>query len=315
MNKKKSSALGINRPLDEQDGILYAIDPVDATNWLDGAEYDEKHGVDLKGSSHLADVYLQYAPEGNDLSILEVGCGSGFLTIGLDAKSRIRQLVAVDISKKFLTQTRDRLPDYPNGRTTLLCGDVADPLLFDNGTFDAAFGNSLLHHIYDTEAFLIALKHAVRPGGSVVFSEPCQQGKSLVSFFCTAMLSAEAGNADTLFSDDEREKISALLEIHKREEAVRHDQSLKLQWEDKHCFDTLELKRLAQKLGFSKFDNFNTSRISDGFRGEVERTLKLMDVTKPLERFAWLFDAFQDEYVSMCEVHVQTPHQFLVFTR
>lgn len=315
MNIVASSVPGITRSLLEKDGILYAIDPVDATNWLDDAEYDEKHGVDLTGSSHLADVYLQHAPAGDNLSILEVGCGSGFLTIGLNAKERIEQLVAIDISKKFLHLTRDRLADFPNGRTILLCGDISDRSLFEEGAFDAVFGNSLLHHIYDIEAFLFALKHAVRPNGTIVFSEPCQQGKSLVSFFCAAMVSADASHNDPLFSDVDRARIGALLEIHKREEAVRHDQTLKLAWEDKHCFDTIELSRMADRLGFAKFEHFNTSPILDGFQAEVSATLRLMDVNKPLDRFSWLFDAFQDEYVSMCEDYVQTPHQLVVFTR
>ena len=41
--------------------------------------------------------------------------------------------------------------------------------------------------------------------------------------------------------------------------------------------------------------------------------LRLVEVDKPLDRFAPLFEAFQSEYIEMCKV--ETPHQMIVFTR
>jgi ubiquinone/menaquinone biosynthesis C-methylase UbiE len=232
----------------EEDDILYAIDPIDAHNWLDAQEYDAHHAVDIEGSHHLADVYVRYAPGTKDLSVLEVGCGSGNLTIGLDANKRVKKLVACDISRQMLTLTRDRLPSYPNAKTSLVCADISDQALFSEGAFDAAFGNSLLHHIYDYEQFLLALKHTIRPGGVIVFSEPCQQGKSLISFLCAMLMQLDALSDDPVFSAHDCVMIQALLDINRREVDVRHDQSLKLQWEDKHCFDTKALADMAHDL-------------------------------------------------------------------
>lgn len=301
-----------DRQLVADAGVLYAIDPVDAHNWLDGSEYDEKHGVDANASKHLAEAYLAHVPSDN-LSILEVGCGSGFLTMGLEVHPRVARVVAVDISKKFLSQARDRLP--ANGKTTLVCADLTDDTLFKQGLFDAALGNSFLHHIYDYEGFLTALLRVIRPGGKVIFSEPCQQGKSLVSFFCAVMMQMDKASPVPLFSERDCERIGWILEIGKREATVRNNPEKKLEWEDKHCFDTRDLERVAKRLGFAGFESFNTGAIQDGLQAEVAATLRLVDVNKPLDRFAGLFDAFQSEYVEMCEPYVETPHQLIVFTR
>jgi 2-polyprenyl-3-methyl-5-hydroxy-6-metoxy-1,4-benzoquinol methylase len=306
---------GITRRARVEDDIAYAIDPLDAHNWLDEKEYDAHHAVDMTASHHLADVYVSFAPPGDHLSILEVGCGSGNLTIGLNGNRRVKRLIACDISKQMLSLTRDRLPAYPNDRTTLLCADISDKSLFAGGAFDAAFGNSLLHHIYDYEQFLTALKHTIRPGGTIAFSEPCQQGKSLISFLCALLIQLDGKSDDPVFSSHDRDMVQALLDINRREEDVRHDQALKLQWEDKHCFDTRELNDVARDLGFSSFENFNTQKIVDGLRGEVVSHLRLVGVNCHLDRFSPMFDAFQREYVSLCEPYIQTPHQMLVFTR
>jgi ubiquinone/menaquinone biosynthesis C-methylase UbiE len=310
-----SKVAGIKRPLRNEQGILFAIDPIDAHNWLDGQDYDTHHAVDMVASHHLADAYLSYVPEGKEVSVLEVGCGSGNLTIGLDANKRIATLIACDISRKMLNATRDRLPAYPNKKTSLVCADVSDRNLFSEGIFDAAFGNSILHHIYDYEQFLLDLKHTIRPGGVIVFSEPCQQGKSLISFLCAMILQIDSKSIRPVFSETDRAMIQALLDINRREGDVRHDQTLKKQWEDKHCFDTKLLSEAAKDLGFAKFENFNTQRVVDGLREEVKNHLLLVGVKCPLESFSAVFDSFQKEYVSLCEGYIQTPHQMIVFTK
>jgi SAM-dependent methyltransferase len=188
-------------------------------------------------------------------------------------------------------------------------------LPFRDGVFDAIFGNSILHHIYDYEALLAKLRTLVRPGGQLVFSEPCQQGKSLVSFFLATAVNLDLAQGGMYFTDDERHRIRAILGIHMRELRAAPDPSIKLQWEDKHIFDTHKLPEMAHRLGFTKFERFNTNKIHDGLRASTERTMKIMGITKTMEPFRFMFDAFQKQYISALSDAVETPHQFLVFTR
>ena len=53
----------------------------------------------------------------------------------------------------------------------------------------------------------------------------------------------------------------------------------------------------------------------DGLKQEVVNHLRLVGVDLPLERFDATFAAFQKEYVALCEDYIQTPHQFVVFTK
>ena len=74
-------------------------------------------------------------------SVLEVGCGDGFLAARL--AQRIPHVVAVDIDQPVLERARQRCPAAP---VEWLCGDIlamADKL----GDFDAIVANATLHHL------------------------------------------------------------------------------------------------------------------------------------------------------------------------
>jgi protein-L-isoaspartate O-methyltransferase len=81
-------------------------------------------------------------------SVLEVGCGDGFLAARL--ARRIPTVVAVDIDEQVLLRARQRFPDL---RVTWRHGDVRDDRLA-LGCFDAVVSNATLHHLGATEVAL-----------------------------------------------------------------------------------------------------------------------------------------------------------------
>lgn len=96
---------------------------------------------------------------------LELGCGTGLFTQTF-AQSGAR-IVAVDISPPLLERARARdLPATIDFRI-----EDAEQLSFDDATFDAVIGSSILHHLAVAEA-LAEARRVLKPGGRIAFAEP-----------------------------------------------------------------------------------------------------------------------------------------------
>jgi ubiquinone/menaquinone biosynthesis C-methylase UbiE len=109
-------------------------------------------------------------PLGPDYSVLEIGAGAGALTLAVLAASPAARVTATDVSPRSLELLKDRAAHYTN----LQC-EVQDgvALNYEDASFDAVIGNSILHHL-SPEGCLDELLRVLRPGGSLLFFEPNQ---------------------------------------------------------------------------------------------------------------------------------------------
>ena len=97
---------------------------------------------------------------------LEVGCGTGiFLQVAARTGASI---VALDLSADLLAQARARVAS--EGKVRLSLGN-AEQMPFRDGSFDAAYGSSILHHL-NIDTALAEVNRVLRPGGRIVFTEP-----------------------------------------------------------------------------------------------------------------------------------------------
>jgi len=97
---------------------------------------------------------------------LEVGCGTG---IFLEAAATTgADIVALDLSADLLAQARARVAAA--GKVRLSLGN-AEQMPFREGSFDAVYGSSILHHL-NIDAALAEVHRVLRPGGRIVFAEP-----------------------------------------------------------------------------------------------------------------------------------------------
>jgi len=102
-------------------------------------------------------------------SLLEVGCGDGFLAARLS--QRIARVVAVDVDEPVLERAKQRFPSAP---VTWRHGDILE-LADELGEFDSVVSNATLHHLPDTRIALACLRGLVKPGGTlalVTFANP-----------------------------------------------------------------------------------------------------------------------------------------------
>jgi SAM-dependent methyltransferase len=98
-------------------------------------------------------------------SFLEVGCGTGFVLLGLRRRFPALRLVGGEPEEEGLAVARERLPDVE-----LRTLDARD-LPFE-GEFDAVGAFDVLEHIDEDVVALEQLRNAARPGGGVLLTVP-----------------------------------------------------------------------------------------------------------------------------------------------
>lgn len=98
-------------------------------------------------------------------TVLDLCCGTGFLSYHLLQRVHPAKLVLIDISPEEVREAR-HLIDATRERTPVdyLVDDVLQPNL-PEGTFDIIVGNSFLHHFYDVPKALLQFKRLLKPGG------------------------------------------------------------------------------------------------------------------------------------------------------
>ena len=128
------------------------------------AHYDAHAGPQRLAAALVADLARRQRPDGV-ARILEVGCGTGFLTRDIQARWPGAELVATDISPAMLAQAAS------NGRVagTFLAMDGEAPS-FEGAWFDLILSSLTFQWFDDLDAAIARLVALLRPGGSLIFS-------------------------------------------------------------------------------------------------------------------------------------------------
>lgn len=103
-------------------------------------------------------------------SVLEIGCGTGALTLPVAAAVGERgRVVAVDISEPMLGLARQRVGERGLANVRLLLGD-AQVFAFEPGAFDLATSRMGVMFFSDPTAAFRNIGGALKPGGRLVFA-------------------------------------------------------------------------------------------------------------------------------------------------
>ena len=135
--------------------------------------YDERFGI--SATEHTA---RDAAREARRLlggasfeRVLDVGCGTGFLGLGLAHGGQVRELHLVDLSPGMLGRARANAAAL--GVTATIVQATAADLPYPDASFDAVVTRGVLHHLHDPVAALREWHRVVVPAGPVIaLSEP-----------------------------------------------------------------------------------------------------------------------------------------------
>jgi SAM-dependent methyltransferase len=121
-------------------------------------DYDRFMG---RYSIPLAQRFADFAGVASGVRVLDVGCGPGALTRELVTRLGADAVSAVDPSESFVVAATERLPGVNVQRA------AAEQLPFEDGRFDAALAQLVVHFMSDPVAGLREMGRVTRPGGIV----------------------------------------------------------------------------------------------------------------------------------------------------
>lgn len=139
--------------------------------------YDERYSVDRDSNlgaatnkeeqfSRLRQI-LNLAPLNDVNSVLDVGCGHGFIT-SMIAKNTKARVTGTDFSKSAVSQAGEfyKLPNL-----SFVDGD-AKKLPFDDNSFDLVVSSEIIEHIPGPQDVIEEFYRVVKPGGLVLITTP-----------------------------------------------------------------------------------------------------------------------------------------------
>lgn len=105
--------------------------------------------------------------------VLELGCGTGALTVRLSARYPGAKLLAVDGAREMVALAQERLRQTTIRRTTDVDFEIGrfEEIELPPQTYDLIASNMSLHHVEDKGPFYARLHEALKPGGLLAFGD------------------------------------------------------------------------------------------------------------------------------------------------
>lgn len=100
-------------------------------------------------------------------TLLDLGCGTGFLTGELLVHSNHETTIALDIALSMLQTTQSKLADKPN--VMYVCAD-AEQLPLAEQSIDSVVSNLALQWCSNLDAVFTGIRRTLKPEGQLVFS-------------------------------------------------------------------------------------------------------------------------------------------------
>ena len=209
--------------------------------------YDERFGIsyDEHTARHAAGEARRLVGSGPLGRVLDVGCGTGYLGLGLARVGQVDDLHLVDLSPGMLDRARDNAASL-GVDATFLRATAAD-LPYPDHAFDAVVTRGVLHHLHDVTAALAEWRRVVRPGGPVLaLSEPTPMADTLGGW------TARGALAGLRVARRVADAVGRPLSAHDEEAAQLHRYwDLVAMAANLHTFTADDLRRLGDEAGFA----------------------------------------------------------------
>jgi ubiquinone/menaquinone biosynthesis C-methylase UbiE len=249
--------------LPRQDGFVCISDARRFAH--DEAKYDEQYASDPGNMQVGLGLLALLRCCGADTSgpALEIGCGTGLLSLGLAVQSPYPLTILTDPSPAFLRITRDKITKAGVSPDRLCCavlkGEEVDRLPAQSLSLIVL--RSTLHHILDVDQFIANAARALKPGGVLTFEEPCLEGYLLMGAMVQFLPVAAAAAGKPLTASQER-----TVDLFVRSMAYYSRRDLdKTKAEDKHLFRVDEIMKCGERNGLTV--EFRANQAYESFVG------------------------------------------------
>lgn len=111
--------------------------------------------------TRLIATCLRAAPR----SVLDLGCGRGFLLRALRRELPSVRCIGVELSEMAVRELRE-------DSFEIFVQDVADRLPADDASIDLVIMGEVIEHVFDPDACLEEARRVLRPGGTLVLTTP-----------------------------------------------------------------------------------------------------------------------------------------------
>lgn len=282
---------------------------------LDAVEYDTTHGVNEKV---VAETGLRWAELIKSLGYvphhaLEIGAGSGVLTLGLLRQKAVDRLTVTDVSEEFLRLLVPRLSADPTPVSIVVC-DANEPH-FAPETFDLVVGRSVLHHLVAYDRTLRECFVALAPGAAAIFFEPVLEGKAIVGMLLALVVECDERADPPRLTDQERQRIrKSIAHMTWASDTTRQRREVS-RGEDKYIFRIDELRRAGTEAGFADVTFVNNGSVRPGYWASVVLSPNLGIAADRLEPYRWIAQQFARTYGRMFADRLVTPMGYFVFRK
>lgn len=285
---------------------------------LEELDYDKVHGINEKMIDNTARQWLgiieTLGRETDQNKILEVGAGTGALTLGLLRNARLCTIIATDISTRFL----DQLYQHAQGDKRLMCVNCDGNVLpFNSGAFDLVLGRSILHHLIDYKITLGRTAELLKPGGAGIFFEPIIQGKMYIAHLVSLIVSADQSCGESVFTKEEINKLNNMVQHITKATWYPQTREKLLKLEDKYIFDIEELKSNAREMGFSHVEFVNQDGNTDlSYWSYFLDTMGILGIERvKFKQFEWMAKSFRETIGVLMGDRLPRPMGYFVFIK
>lgn len=109
-----------------------------------------------------AAFFLPYLSSG--MSLLDCGCGSGSITVGLAERVAPGQVTGVDVGESVVEAAQIHANDLSVANVQFQVASVYE-LPFPEGAFDAVFTHNMVEHLQEPQTALAEMLRVLKPGG------------------------------------------------------------------------------------------------------------------------------------------------------
>jgi SAM-dependent methyltransferase len=182
-------------------------------------------GNDLDWGGLWTEPFLLPLQEAGVRTVLELGCGTGNDAARLAGEGY--SVTAIDLSGEAIGQARARF----GSMARFMVADIAQPLPFPSGDFDAVMSNVAMHMFPDrvARAVFTEVGRLVRPGGLFLFHVNALEDRPLRARSLPARelepdyVAEESGQTMHFFSDAYlRELLAGWQEVHLASVSIPH---------------------------------------------------------------------------------------------